>query len=392
MKRTEGRLVTSDADTRLFLVKGNRRFWVTSGGVMQNLGFDWADITKIENTALAKLPLGEPISAATQKCFETDRYVCCIERTWSDDFATGITGWVVGKGKPIKKLSIGLKGEKAKPVVEWINRSDIYEYYKQQDGFRPTQKNGFAVLLPKTREHVLTLGVDAKPKLEEVSYSTSLRHQERDLNTDRNLEDQFRKVVNDHKLSVLEVGSRISPGGYNKREYFKNASKYVGFDYIDGETVDVVGDAHNLSKYFKKGSFDALYSDCVFEHLAMPWKAVAEMNKVLKIGGYAFHSAPSTWPLHDLPWDFWRFSHAGLQVLFSKPFGFEVIDYEYSCPSNIHINLDIDDSLASHPLSPAFGFVKILAKKTAHINTRKVRFNYDLQQVVGDSSYPEWHD
>jgi len=49
---------------------------------------------------------------------------------------------------------------------------------------------------------------------------------------------------------VLEVGSRkVTPGG-NLRALFDKA-QYTGFDYHPGENVDIVGDAHKLSSYFR---------------------------------------------------------------------------------------------------------------------------------------------
>ncbi len=39
---------------------------------------------------------------------------------------------------------------------------------------------------------------------------------------------------------------------------------------MDGENVDLVIDAHRLSEYFDKESFDLVISFAVFEHLAMP--------------------------------------------------------------------------------------------------------------------------
>src|SRR5262249_51953769 len=162
------------------------------------------------------------------------------------------------------------------------------------------------------------------------------------------------------------------------RQYFKKASRYVGFDYHPGKLVDVVGDAHKLSSYFDAGEFDALYSDSVLEHLAAPWKAVIEMNRVLKKGGYTYHSAPSTWVLHDMPWDFWRFNDAGFKSLFSKAFGFELIDVSYEGPVHIHLDGAVDDTYAKMPLSPAFGFVSILARKTKNINALQTRFNHSL--------------
>ena len=62
--------------------------------------------------------------------------------------------------------------------------------------------------------------------------------------------------------------------------------QYTGIDIIDGENVDLVADAHRLSEYFDKESFDLVLSFAVFEHLAMPWVVAEEISKVLKIGGH----------------------------------------------------------------------------------------------------------
>ena len=50
-------------------------------------------------------------------------------------------------------------------------------------------------------------------------------------------------------MKILEIGSRWVTGDYFK-PYFSEA-EYVGFDYYPGKNVDVVGDAHKLSTYFK---------------------------------------------------------------------------------------------------------------------------------------------
>lgn len=122
---------------------------------------------------------------------------------------------------------------------------------------------------------------------------------------------------------MLEIGSRNNTA---YKELFKDYSNYVGFDIKKGSNVDVVGDAHILSQYFKPGEFDVIISVSVFEHLAMPWKVVLEMNKVLKKGGICFISSHQTWGVHEHPWDFWRFSDSAWRVLFTKDTGFEVID------------------------------------------------------------------
>jgi hypothetical protein len=43
----------------------------------------------------------------------------------------------------------------------------------------------------------------------------------------------------------------------------------------------------------------------------MPWKAVIEIIKVMSPGGLIFTQPHQTWPIHETPWDYWRFSRDG---------------------------------------------------------------------------------
>lgn len=63
----------------------------------------------------------------------------------------------------------------------------------------------------------------------------------------------------------------------------------------------------------------------VFEHLIMPWKVVIEMNKVLKMGGLALIHTHQTLGMHDLPWDFLRFSSDSWPGFFNKKTGFKIL-------------------------------------------------------------------
>lgn len=62
----------------------------------------------------------------------------------------------------------------------------------------------------------------------------------------------------------------------------------------------------------------------------MPWVVAIEINKLFEIGGVTYHLTHPAWPLHERPWNFWRFSDDGLRVLFSKPMGFEIIKLLFS--------------------------------------------------------------
>ncbi len=57
----------------------------------------------------------------------------------------------------------------------------------------------------------------------------------------------------------------------------------------------------------------------------MPWKVALEMNRVLRVGGIAFIHTHQTLGLHDMPWDFWRFSDTSWDGLFNHITGFKII-------------------------------------------------------------------
>ena len=64
-----------------------------------------------------------------------------------------------------------------------------------------------------------------------------------------------------------------------------------------GPNVDVIGDAHHLSR-FLNGHFDFVFFIAVFEHPLIPWKVAIEMNKVMTKGGLA---CAGRWPRLPTP-------------------------------------------------------------------------------------------
>jgi SAM-dependent methyltransferase len=123
---------------------------------------------------------------------------------------------------------------------------------------------------------------------------------------------------------LLDVGGRDRSRVDRRGDYPGHTVTVI--DIAAGGNVDVVGDAHCLSDYFAPDQFDAVVSTSVFEHLAMPWKAVIEINRVLKPGGLVLLHTHQTLGMHDLPWDFWRFSDTAWDALFNPKTGFEIID------------------------------------------------------------------
>ena len=189
-----------------------------------------------------------------------------------------------------------------------------------------------ALVLPKhpTSEEVSKMRVIFESLTARLEVADPVAH-EHQKDPFYNSESMFWKQVADHPApTVLEIGSRAR-SGITRRHLFPKNAKYIGFDYLAGENVDVVGDAHELSKHIASCSIDFAYSVVVFEHLAMPWKVAIEINRVLKVGALAAISTVQSWPLHEQPWDFYRFSDHAWDTLFNKHTGFEIVDRGMGC-------------------------------------------------------------
>ena len=180
---------------------------------------------------------------------------------------------------------------------------------------------------------------------------------------------------------VLELGAR----GTHVDPRLTGVREYVGFDIHPGPNVDVVGDAHRLSALVE-GPFDAVYAISTFEHLAMPWKVVLEINAVLADGGLLFLASHQSWPPHELPWDFWRYSPAAFHALLNPHTGFEIVRAECGLPAMI-VPMVRDVGTRDVHRSPASLGVSVLARK---ISAPRPDLRWDLTAAdVIASEYPD---
>lgn len=95
----------------------------------------------------------------------------------------------------------------------------------------------------------------------------------------------------------------------------------VSTDIDPTRNPDVVDDISQSS--FPDGSFDAVVIMEVLEHVRDPFRAASEIYRLLKPEGRLVLSAPFIFPLHDRPYDFFRFTKYGLAHIFCD---FEVLD------------------------------------------------------------------
>ena len=101
-------------------------------------------------------------------------------------------------------------------------------------------------------------------------------------------------------LEYPPMADNLSPGIWQRLERVRGI-------------IDVWGDGGALP--FAAGSFDTLLALEVLEHVPDPGALVLEFARVLRPGGTLLVSVPFAAPLHQLPYDYQRFTEQGLRAL-----------------------------------------------------------------------------
>jgi SAM-dependent methyltransferase len=120
--------------------------------------------------------------------------------------------------------------------------------------------------------------------------------------------------------NVIDVGCGDMP--------FKNVIVQVAdrYDTIDVERrvpeVTFTSDIHDM-KVLADGSYDTAICLEVIEHVPDPFRALRELARVVKPGGYLILSAPHLSRLHEEPHDYYRYTKYGLHRAITDA-GFEV--------------------------------------------------------------------
>ena len=140
--------------------------------------------------------------------------------------------------------------------------------------------------------------------------------------------------------AIRELHHRVKPGllldvGCGMKPYesllTQRDSRYYGTDWpvtmegsYGGSTrADFFSDSMVLP--FPEGTFDTIVSTQVLEHVRQPEIVIREMARILKPNGILILSAPMTWPLHEEPHDYYRYTLHGLRHLLEEA-DFEILD------------------------------------------------------------------
>ena len=125
---------------------------------------------------------------------------------------------------------------------------------------------------------------------------------------------------------VYEFGSLQVEGqeGFADLRDLFPGKEYVGADMRPGLGVDVILNLHDIDLPGETAG-TVLVMDTL-EHVEYPRRALEEVHRLLKPGGILLASSVMNYPIHDYPYDYWRFTPEGLRSLL-KPFAFTLVDF-----------------------------------------------------------------
>lgn len=107
------------------------------------------------------------------------------------------------------------------------------------------------------------------------------------------LAEYFQSVRDLQEAQIVEIGSR-NRSGIIRRDLLSQGTCYVGLDVVP-----------------------------------------IEINKVMKMGGTTMVATHQIWPLHEQPWDFWRFSEYSWAALFNRFTGFSIVRSATGEPASV---------------------------------------------------------
>lgn len=121
------------------------------------------------------------------------------------------------------------------------------------------------------------------------------------------------------RLLALTPGPRVlivgaGEGGVGAETLRQAHAAILMSDVAVGSVTDVCLDAHDIP--FMNESFDAVIVQAVLEHVLDPQRVVAEITRVLRLGGLVYAETPFMQQVHMGAYDFTRFTLSGHRRLF----------------------------------------------------------------------------
>lgn len=199
----------------------------------------------------------------------------------------------------------------------------------------------------------------------------------------------FRSLFADLQAASAHAKGRLLDMGCGNKPYEEmfagRISEYVGCDVVQSsdQRVDVICQATAIP--LEDATFNTILCTQVIEHVADHRSLLREAFRLLQGGGILILSAPMYWPLHEEPYDFFRFTEHGLSYLLEDT-GFIVNEIEcnggqWATCGQVLVHA-IQSSRFSRPI-----LVKMINRVFAYLDDRrKIRSNPMNYVIVAHKS------
>lgn len=128
------------------------------------------------------------------------------------------------------------------------------------------------------------------------------------------LEKQFDLIGQDSEVLTVGAGGKISALLFDFSK--KNGFNVTTFDISDHRNPDILGDFCTYD--FKDIKFDYVVLAEVLQFFTNPKDGLENAFSILKPGGKIIITTPFIFPIHDRPYDLYRFTKHGLEYLLAK--------------------------------------------------------------------------
>jgi SAM-dependent methyltransferase len=116
--------------------------------------------------------------------------------------------------------------------------------------------------------------------------------------------------------TIIDIGCGSEP----YRAFLEKRAEYIG---IDKDKTEAKADALHLP--FRNASVDACFNSWLLDDISEPNEYFKELRRILKPGGISIMIENQSFPEHDAPDDYFRFTKYGLKYLAGKN-GFETAE------------------------------------------------------------------
>jgi SAM-dependent methyltransferase len=139
----------------------------------------------------------------------------------------------------------------------------------------------------------------------------------------------LKRYIPDMQGILLDVGCGKMPYKPLLISPQTKVTQYIGLDFdvnpIHRNTPDITWQKGKIP--LVENSVDCVLCTEVFEHCPEPEVVMREIHRVLKPGGFLFFTVPFLWPLHEVPYDHYRYTPFTLERHLTNA-GFSTVQLE----------------------------------------------------------------